>query len=378
MQQNRREFLTVSGGALLAQVLAAKADAAPAGTAGEWRNRQAGVAYRKLGRTNFMISEMVMGGNTIAPDNCDHVLHALDLGLNYLDTAPAYGRGRSEEGYARVMKARPRDRFFLNSKVSLWDINRGEIYRKIFDSLPDSEKKRLRAQVDEEVERSGALAPDYICDYFDGQRAELPEATLANVMEKKYGRQIDRDKNYKQIILESIDASLKRIGTDHLDIMMCPHGANTAYEVLHYPEVFEAFEILKKAGKVRYLGVSAHTNPAAILRAAAQTGQYAVAMVAYNIVNHKYVDAALTEAVKSGMGVIAMKAARPVYGGRPNGKPDNPARVKLAQDAVPGPLKTPQKAYVWALRNPNLSAVISELVNDELVKENLPLAAAKS
>lgn len=381
--QNRREFLTASAGTLLAQaalsqILATKADAAPWSAAGEWRNRQAGVAYRRLGRTNFMISEVVMGGNTIAPDNYEHVLEALDMGLNYLDTAPAYGRGKSEAGYARVIAARPRDRFFLNSKVSLWDVNRGKIYRDIFASLSDSEKTKLEGEVREEIERSGAFAADYICDYFDGQRPELPEATLANIMEKKYGRRIDREKNYKQIILDSIDESLERLGTDHLDLMMCPHGANTAYELLNYPEVFDAFEKLKKAGKVRHLGVSAHTDPAAILRAAAKSGQYSVAMVAYNVVNHRYVDDAVTEAAKADMGVIAMKVARPVYSGRTRGKPDDPARVKLAEDAVAGPLKVPQKAYVWALRNRHVSAVNSEMVNRQLVVENMPLAAARS
>src|SRR5438046_10498791 len=100
--QNRREFLAASAAAALAQILASKPDAAPAGASGEWRNRQSGIAYRRLGRTGYMISEVVMGGNTIAPDNYEHILAALDMGLNYLDTAPAYGRGRSEEGYARV------------------------------------------------------------------------------------------------------------------------------------------------------------------------------------------------------------------------------------------------------------------------------------
>jgi len=197
-------------------------------------------------------------------------------------------------------------------------------------------------------------------------------------MEKKYGRQIDRGKNYRQLVLDSVDESLRRLGTDHLDLLMCPHGASTAYELLNYPEVFEAFETLKKAGKVRHLGVSAHTDGAAILRAAVKAGHYSAAMVAYNIVNHKYVDQALAEARKADLGVIAMKVARPVYSGRNNGKPDDPARVKLVHDAVPGVLKTPQKAYVWALRNAHVSAVNSEMVNAQMVKENLPLAAAKS
>src|SRR6476661_6363683 len=102
--QSRREFLAASASAALAQILSTKADAAPAGTAGEWRNRQAGVAYRRLGRTGYMISEVVMGGNTITPDNYEHILEALDMGLNYLDTAPAYGKGRSEQGYARASR----------------------------------------------------------------------------------------------------------------------------------------------------------------------------------------------------------------------------------------------------------------------------------
>ena len=205
------------------------------GRAGEWRNRQSGVAYRRLGRTNFMISEVVMGGNTIAPDNYEHVLHALDLGLNYPRHRSRL-RTRQERGRLRARDAsRPRDQFFLNSKVSLWDVNRGKLYRDIFNSLSDAEKAKLQTQVQEEIERSGAFAPDYVCDYFDGQRPELPEATLANLMEKRYGRQIDRDKNYKQIILDSVDESLKRIGTDHLDLLMCPHGASTGVRITQLP-----------------------------------------------------------------------------------------------------------------------------------------------
>jgi predicted aldo/keto reductase-like oxidoreductase len=160
-------------------------------------------------------------------------------------------------------------------------------------------------------------------------------------------------------------------------LLMCPHGANSAYELLHFPEIFDAFETLRKAGKVRYLGVSAHSDPAGVLEAAVATGQYSVAMVAYNIVNQRYVNTALEKARQADLGVIAMKVARPVFNGRGNGTPDDPARVKLVHDAVPGPIKVPQKAYLWALRNPNLSGVISELVNATLVKENLPLAGPK-
>jgi len=361
----------VSAGALGA-ALAGQAESAPAGAAGEWRNRQPGVAYRRLGRTGYMISEVVMGGNPIAPTNHEHVLLALDMGLNYLDTAPVYGRGASEQGYALVAKARQRDSFFLNTKVSLWDINRSNLYRDLFSSLPESEQKKLKNAAQAYLEERRAFEPDYVGDYFPGQRREIEDAALANVMEDKYGRSIDRERNYKRLIVDSIEQSLKRLGVDCLDVMMCPHGACTGHELLNYPEIFEAFESLRKAGKARRLGVSAHNDPAGILEAAAKAGHYSVAMVAYNIINHGYVDAALERAQAAGVGVIAMKAARPVFNGR--GRPDDPARVKKIEEAVPGAIKRPVKAYLWALRNPRLSAVISEMENAEMVRENFALA----
>jgi aryl-alcohol dehydrogenase-like predicted oxidoreductase len=369
---NRRQFLS---SALLGPAVARTTHAAPEPARGEWRNRQTGMSYRRLGRTDFQISAMVMGGNTITPENYDHVLQALDMGLNYLDTAPAYGRGRSEEGYARVLKSRPRDRFFLNTKVSLWDINRNRLYREIFDSLSSGEQTRLRRAAEDDIARRRADAPDYLGGYFENQRSEIEQEALANVMEKEYGRRIDRQKNYKKLILDSIDESLRRLGTDHLDLMMCPHGASSPHTLLAYPEVFDAFESLRKAGKVRHLGVSAHNDPAGILEAAVKAKVYSAAMVAYNIVNHSHVDRALEQAHNNGLGVIAMKVARPVFSGRANARPDDPQRVRLIQEAVPGPLKVPQKAYTWALRNPYLSAVISELVNRGMVDDNLPLAA---
>ncbi|MCC6344751.1 MAG: aldo/keto reductase [Bryobacterales bacterium] len=371
---SRREILALS----LAAAVASKASAAPAGSPGEWRNRQPGMAYRRLGRTGFMISEFVMGGNLISPTNYEHVLEALDRGLNYLDTAPAYGNLQSEKGYARVIAARNRDSFFLNTKISMWDINRGKLFQDIFLSLPETERKKLQSEAMEELERRRALDPDYICDYTRSQRDELRTAALANVMEIRYGRRIDRGRNYRQLIIDSLDSSLRRLGTDHVDLMMCPHGASTPAELLTHPEIFDAFETLKKAGKVRHLGVSAHNDPAGVLEAAARTGKYSAAMVAYNIINHRYVDGALEKAHRSGMGVIAMKVARPVFNGRNNGTPDIPERVEKIQTAIPGALKVPQKAYVWALRNPLLGAVISEMGNAAIMRDNLPLAAPKA
>ena len=375
---NRREFFAGGAAAALSAALRSKADAAPSDAAGEWRNRVPGMAYRRLGRTNYMVSEIVCGGNTIAPDNFRHVEEAIERGLNYLDTAPAYGGGLSEQGYGRVLAGAKRDRVFVNTKVSVWTSNRNELLRRIHDSLPASEQKKLAGRVSEELERRRALDPDHLCMYFGGQRRNLEASVLANMVEAEHGHRIDRPREYRQRVLDSVDASLKTLGTDYLDLLMVPHGANSAYEVTAFPEVFEAFETLRQSGKVRHFAVSAHSDPGGVLDGVIESGQYSAAMVAYNIVNRSYVDAALDRARAADVGIVAMKVARPCHHGRGNGLPNDPRRVAMIEKAVPGDLAVPQKCYLWALRDPRIAAVNSELKNSELVAQNLPLAAPRS
>jgi aryl-alcohol dehydrogenase-like predicted oxidoreductase len=71
--------------------------------------------YRTLGRTGLRVSEVGFGAMTIggevfgATDDQESLraLHrALDLGMNFIDTADAYGRGHSEELIAQVLKTR--------------------------------------------------------------------------------------------------------------------------------------------------------------------------------------------------------------------------------------------------------------------------------
>ena len=374
----RREFLRQSAAVAFAAALSAKAEAASEDTPGEWRNRQSGMSYRRLGRTNFMISEVVCGGNTISPANFKHVEAAIDRGLNYLDTAPQYGKGQSELGYAKVIAgSSKREKIFLTSKASFWDSNRNKIFQDIFDGLPESERKKVLSEVQEDIEKSGVLEDNYVADYFQGQREEYRKAALSNAMERRYGGKIERRRNYHDLLIESVETSLRKLGAGYLDILMCPHGACSYAEVTQFPEIFEAFETLKKAGKVRYLGVSAHTDPAGVIQGALDAKVYSVAMIAYNIVNHSYVDKTLAKIKDADFGVIGMKVARPVHHGRKNYPRDDPRRVALIDGAVPGPLKVPHKAYLWALRNPLISAVNSEMINQRMVDENLPLAGTK-
>ena len=74
--------------------------------------------YRILGRTGLRVSEigfgaMTIGGEVFGPTDDQESLRALhralDLGLNLIDTADAYGRGASERLIAPVLKERRHD-----------------------------------------------------------------------------------------------------------------------------------------------------------------------------------------------------------------------------------------------------------------------------
>ena len=52
-------------------------------------------------------------------------------------------------------------------------------------------------------------------------------------------------------------------------------------------------------------------------------------------------------------------------------------RIDKVNQIVPGEIKAPMKAYLWALQNPNISAVISNLWDEKFVEENLSLAGKK-
>ena len=62
-------------------VRAGEAAAPTVGAEAEWRNKQPEMRYRRLGRTGFMISEIVCGGDPISPTKNRHVALAIEMGL---------------------------------------------------------------------------------------------------------------------------------------------------------------------------------------------------------------------------------------------------------------------------------------------------------
>jgi len=152
--------------------------------------------YTKLGNSDLQVSRFCVGcmsfGDpaskmhawTLNPEESEAIIkHALDLGINFFDTANTYSAGTSEEYLGRAIKKNvARDKVVLASKV-----------------------------------------------YFnDGHLS-------------------------KDAILREIDGTLKRLGTDYLDLYII-HRFDYGTPI---EETMEALNSLVKAGKVRALGASA-------------------------------------------------------------------------------------------------------------------------
>ncbi len=381
-ETNRRNFLRVGTAALALgagppaiagdhEDPGRPAEEAPA----EWRNKQAGMAYRRLGRTGMMISEVVCGGDPITLRNYQHLERAIERGLNYLDMAPAYNNGDTERAYGKLLAGSPsmRDKVFLTTKVSDFNRVRTRMYKEIFNGLAGSQQEAIRRRADVIQRQRRLEIPGYFLTYFPGQQGAFESAYLRAAMQPEYGERVEDSREVRRTIVESIDGSLKRVGTDHFELLMCPHGADLA-EDLASPAIVEVFRDLRRQGKVRFLGVTSHNDPAGVLRAAGDAGHYDAAMVAYNVINGGYVDGSLGHAVDKGLGVIAMKAAHAVATHHKPLQPVPSWRVAKVEQIVPGDLKAPLKAYLWTLHDTRIAAVISNLWDEAHVEENLGLA----
>ena len=343
----------------------------------EWRNRQPTMAYRRLGDTGLMVSEMCAGGDPVNPGNYKYLDLALDLGVNYLDMAPAYGMGACEKGYGLLLKSSScRERVFLATKISDFIDVRHQLYKDIFNGLPTEKKNAVMKRATELRQQRGVDKPGYFLNYYPGQRQALDLACLSAAMMRDYRHRVEKSPELRAIIFKSIEGSLRRVGTDYFDILMCPHGADSPEEAEN-SEIYPAFEALKKQGKVRFLGLSSHNDPAGVLRAATNTGWYDLAMVAYNVVNGGYMEEAIRSGAEKGLGIIAMKAAHVVITHHKLHQPLPSWRIQKVEQIVPGEMKPHLKAYLWALQNPHISAVMSNMWNEAHIRENLSVVGKK-
>jgi L-galactose dehydrogenase len=152
---------------------------------------------RPLGRTGLQVPVLGFGASSLGqefrPVSLDEALRsvrvALDVGLNFIDTSPFYGRGMSEVLLGIALRDVPRDDYLLCTKLGRYDLSH-------FD--------------------------------FSAKR-----------------------------VAESVDVSLHRLGTDHLDICLC-HDIEFVPMQQIVDETLPALRKLQQSGKVRFVGISGY------------------------------------------------------------------------------------------------------------------------
>jgi len=245
----------------------------------EWKDSRVR-AYRRLGRTEFRISDIVLGSGPISGEQGTEIARlAFDRGVNYVDTAPDYSAHGSEEAMGRALEGR-RDEIFVATKF---------------------------------CNALGHLPPG------------TPVATY----------------------VEAVEKSLVRLRTDHVDLVHI-HSCDEV-ERLMDPNVHEAFDRLKQAGKARFLGVSTHTPKLVeVANRAIDSGRFDVMMLAYHHGIWPEIGEIIARARRErDMGIVAMKNLK---GAKHHGLEGFKDEANAYSQA----------ALRWTLSNPDVScAVIS-------------------
>jgi aryl-alcohol dehydrogenase-like predicted oxidoreductase len=328
---SRRKFIQVLGmigvgGHALLQTGNARA-AEKAANAATGENAWPKMTYRKLGRTGWNASRLVMGcGATLMFRQKDALLNAAyDAGVNVFDVGYRDYYRNAEENLAPFLK-KVRDKIFLISK----------------------------ARVDLDIE------PNQIVTTAQAKQAA-----------QSWG--------------ERMNESLRELKVDHVDAYYLMASYNPS--LIESDEIYRVFEKAKQAGKVSHLGLSTHRNAEKVLLAAAETGRYDLAMIAITPAGlydweskgilegtKKMADLrpVLDKARAAGMGLVGMKAARHLAGLPYVGWFDKPDAFREFYDKklLDEPLSPFQRTYAFVLAH-GLDVVNADMSSLLHLEENV-------
>ena len=186
--------------------------------------------YRTLGKTGLKVSALSLGGSSLGGsfgpvDESDAVraVHtAVDLGINYIDTAPYYGLTRAETVLGKALREIPRERFYLATKVGRYDV----------DDF-DFSAARVARSVDESLRRLNVDSIDVIqChDMEFGSLDQIVDETLPALRRLREQGKV-RFIGLSGLPLKIFPAVLDRTEADTV-ISYCHYGLNdTSLETL--------------------------------------------------------------------------------------------------------------------------------------------------
>ncbi len=153
----------------------------------------------------------------------------------------------------------------------------------------------------------------------------------------------------KADLLGQLDAGLQRLGIEKLDFINC-YGPPTVEDFAN-PAQIEAFQEARDAGKVDFLGLSAHAGDMeGVVRAAIDSGQVSLFVLKYSFMDYQGLEPLAAEAADKGIGIVAMKC-----------KAGNQQEELPVEGDVNGKLA----AIKWALGTRHVHSVCSQISSYE-------------
>src|SRR5689334_21712133 len=159
--------------------------------------------------------------------------------------------------------------------------------------------------------------------------------------------------------LRDLDTSLKELGTDFVDIWYL-HAKGTPSEVTG--DLIEAQQAAKKAGKIRFAGVSTHGGQRELLPWLATNPNVDVILTAYNFTMEPFMNSVIETAEKAGKGIVAMKV---MAGGLRRIQRSDPNYARLTREGAMA------SALKWVLNNPHVHTTVPSMTDMDQLDENL-------
>jgi predicted aldo/keto reductase-like oxidoreductase len=219
-----------------------------------------------------------------------------------------------------------------------------------FGAMLTPEPEVIRAAIEQ-----GVNYIDTARKYMGGRNEEIVARAVKGMRDKLFiaTKTLPESKSKSEIIRD-VEASLKALGTDHIDVIQL-HNV-TGRERIFFAETREALTLLKKQGKVRFCGVTTHKNEAEVLNALVDDPDrfFDTCLVKYNFKADRDVSVAIDRAASAGIGIIAMKTQAGGY--------ETKAMGRISQH---------QAALKWALQNPKVTAAIPGMKDMAQLKEDI-------
>ncbi len=205
--------------------------------------------------------------------------------------------------------------------------------------------------------------------YMNGQNEETIGKVMKTKRDKvflttKIGRRSTIDK-----FPEEIETSLKRLQTDHVDLLLIHHGGDTPEKVLNEGHM-NVLDDARRKGQTRFVGYSTHTADLRCFEATIECKFYDAVLLCYNYQSPPSLTTSIEQLRKAGIGVIAMKNLLNF-----NTRPREP--LEDIREDKDGPQTYAQALLKWVLANPYVDAIIPGMTSFEHLADDLAVMGMK-